>query len=311
MRTTFYRLTPLLFLFPAAAFASDDPELGPFDVLISAEVDVEVPAQEMGMLVEMSVREGATVKAGQTLARIDDSTARVGVDRARVDLKLAEYKFENDLQVQLAQKALGVAEAELRRAQNANEQKANTVTQTEVERLQFLRDKAELDVDQATRNLREAELTVEQMRSVLALAELAVQRREIVAPISGQVVEVRRQRGEWVQPGETVFTIISTDRVRADALVTVDKVPGDVTGRPVRVMTSTAGRGSEPLKGTIVFVDPRINVINGQYNVRAEIQNPQRRLRPGDRARMTILPPTPAENESANDVSSRNQTPEQ
>lgn len=291
MRTALHSLTPLMILFPAAVVAGDPPEaLGPFDALISTVYEVEVPAQEMGMLIEVSVRQGTYVEEGETLARVDDSEAHIRLERARIDLELAEYHLENDLQVQLAQKALGVTEAELQRALDANEQKANTVSETEVQRLRFVRDKAELDVEQATRNVREAELTVEQMRNVLELAELAVRRRAIVAPIGGQVVEVRQDRGEWVQPGDTVFRIISTQRVLAEALVTVREVPGDVTGHSVRVTLSNAGPSDEPLEGLIIFADPRINAVNGQYTVQAEIENPRRALRPGDRARMTILP---------------------
>jgi multidrug efflux pump subunit AcrA (membrane-fusion protein) len=117
-----------------------------------------------------------------------------------------------------------------------------------------------------------------------------VERRALVAPISGYVVEIKRRRGEWVQPGETVLRILNTDVVRAEVLVKLADVPGDVRGRPVQVTLAAPGRQNQSFPGTVVFVDPRINAVNGEFRIWAEIENRDQRLRPGSRAKLQILP---------------------
>jgi RND family efflux transporter MFP subunit len=179
---------------------------------------------------------------------------------------------------------------ELQRAINSNREQPNTVSQTEVDRLKFVRDKAALDIRQAEHDMREAELNVERAENELALAKLAVERRALVAPISGQVVEIHRHRGEWVQPGETVVRIVNTDVVRAEVLVTLAEVPDEVKGRPVQVTLAAPGRQESSFRGTVVFVDPRINAVNGEFRIWAEIDNSAQLLRPGHRAKLQILP---------------------
>jgi multidrug efflux pump subunit AcrA (membrane-fusion protein) len=154
----------------------------------------------------------------------------------------------------------------------------------------FVRDKTVLDIRQAEHDMREAAMNVERVENELAMAKLAVERRALIAPISGQVVEIKRHRGEWVQPGETVVRIVNTDVVRAEVLVKLMDVPEDVKGRPVQVTLAAPGRQDQPFRGTVVFVDPRINAVNGEYRIWAEIDNSARLLRPGHRAKLQILP---------------------
>ena len=122
-----------------------------------------------------------------------------------------------------------------------------------------------------------------------ALAELAIERREIRAPSPGLVVEVLHVAGEWVEPGETVVRLLNTQRVHAEAMVDAQKVGANVAGR--RVSLVVEGNAPSPLRfeGRVDFVDPRINVVSGECLISAEIENPGRLLRPGQRAVMTIL----------------------
>jgi multidrug efflux pump subunit AcrA (membrane-fusion protein) len=278
-------------LFSPLAHSGEPGELGPFDVVITEIDEVEVPAQERGLIREMSAKVGALILPGEVLGRVDDSAVVLDRDRIATELAIAVHRLENSLAVQLAEKALGVADAELARALQANVNKPNTVSQTEVDRLQFARDKAELEQEQARLNLREAELNVEQKRQELALAELSLRRREIVAPSSGQVVELLRSAGEWVEPGETVVRVLDTTRVRAEAMLDIALLPEDVSGRSIRVTLTAPGQSPRHFDGRIELVDPRINVVSGEFRVLAEVANPDRVLRPGQRAVMTILPP--------------------
>jgi multidrug efflux pump subunit AcrA (membrane-fusion protein) len=269
--------------------AADPGELGPIEVVIAEIDEIEVPAQERGLIRELQAGIGDVVEVDQPLGRVDDSAVRLDRDRIATELAIATHRWQNDLAVQLAEKALGVAEAELARAKQANAGVANTVSQTEVDRLQFGRDRAELELDQARLNRREAELTVEQKRNELSLAELALHRREIRSPATGLVVEVLRGAGEWVEPGETVVRILNTQRVRAEGMVSAQMVGADFAGRRVSVTVPGVAQPTRRLEGRIDFVDPRINVVSGECRISAEIENADGLLRPGHRTVMTIM----------------------
>lgn len=269
--------------------AAEPAELGPFDVVIAEIDEIEVPAQELGLIRELRVKLGDIVEQDQTLGRVDDSAVRLDRERIATELKIATHRWENDLAEQLAEKALGVADAELARAKQSNVGVPNTVSQTEIDRLQFGRDRAALEVKQAGLNRHQAALTVEQKQQELAIADLAIQRREIRAPSPGLVVEVLRVAGEWVEPGETVVRILNTQRVHAEAMVAAQEVGADVAGRRVNVVVAREGQPPLRFEGTVNFVDPQINVVSGECRISAEIENPERRLRPGQRASMTIL----------------------
>jgi multidrug resistance efflux pump len=303
MRKTLLSLTILLLAYSCAALADDRAPLGTFEVVI-AEIDVvDIAAQERGLIVEFPARTGAAIEADELLGRIDDAPARIERDLAESELQVAVHKWKNDLAVQLAGKAIEVAEAELARAENANREIENTVSASEVSKLRFVRDSAVLDKQQAERNRREAELTVELKRHQLALAQLALERRVIRSSVRGTVVEVLLNKGEWVEPGDTVVRIMNTDRVHAEALVNLKDVPEDITGNPVRVRLTLPNQQTHTFNGSVIFVDPTVNVVSGEFRILAEIENPRRLLRPGHRASMTILPAVPQAAETSTESS--------
>jgi membrane fusion protein, multidrug efflux system len=72
----------------------------PFEDLISitgtveAERDVTVAAEESGVIREVFVEKGRSVRAGQAIARIDDRVLRAQYDQARSEAALARETFE-------------------------------------------------------------------------------------------------------------------------------------------------------------------------------------------------------------------------
>ena len=53
------------------------------------------------------------------------------------------------------------------------------------------------------------------------------------------------------------------------------------------------GGAGAKLPGKVVFVSPEIDPVNSQVNIWVEIDNEELRVRPGMRAKMTILVPPP------------------
>ena len=113
------------------------------------------------MLSNLSVTEGELVKEGQLLAAIDDRLVRFENDVARLEYQIAKLQSENDVDRRYAVKSLAVAQSELKRAAEANELYEDSVSQTEIERLQMLVDRSTLSIEQSQRDRQVAVVTKE------------------------------------------------------------------------------------------------------------------------------------------------------
>ena len=255
----------------------------------------EVPAREMGVLKRLHVKEGETVEAGQLLAELDSVDAELAVRQARDELAIADAQARHEIKVKVAELTHAVAEAELNRAVESNKKFANAVSVTELEQLQLDRDRARAGIDEARYELSIAALTVRLKATNLVAAEQAFEKRKIYAPIPGQVVTIKKRTGEWIQPGEKLFQVTDSRRVRAECLLNAREFAEDLTDRPIRALLATKEGGPVTFEGRITFVDPEINPVSGQYRIWAELPNPDGRLRPGHRITLQLAPaPAPA-----------------
>ncbi len=281
----------LVLLLSSAVAAEDQQPLLVDSVILAAVEEVEVPAQEAGILADLSVAEGAMVETGQTLARVDDAEARLERDRAQIELDNARRNAENDIKIRVAEAAADVAAAELRRALEARKQYPSSVSDAEVDHLRLAVDHARLQVEQAKYDRQTAQLALRLQENALARAELQIERRQIPSPTSGRVVQILRQRGEWVEPGQPVARVLRLDRLKAVGYLDARSGALDLTGRPVRLEVRLAD-DETPVQyaGTVTFVHSEVNPVNEQLDFWAEIANPDLRLRPGQKASLVILP---------------------
>jgi RND family efflux transporter MFP subunit len=249
--------------------------------LVTLIEQVEVPARETGVLASVAVREGELVEKGDVLARIDDTEARLLRERAEIDRDIARDEAGNDVKIRFSRKAWGVAKAEVKRAQDAIGRYPGAVSATELDRLRLSADKSELEIEQAERDLASAQLVLRARENELALAEHHVDRCRIVAPLSGVVVQINRRPGEWVEPAQPVVRILRINRLRVEGFLSADAATGNLADAPVTFTVDLPERPAVSFPGTLVFVSPEIDPVNGQVRVWAEIENRDLLLRPG------------------------------
>lgn len=250
----------------------------------------DISASESGLLSNLQVREGEMVEAGAALAGIDDREARVVRDRAKTEWDLARATAQNDVTVRFAKLSAAVAKAELARAQESNEKFPKSVSQTEIDRLRLLADKAELEIEQAELTLNQAQLSLQVKQLDVERASLALERRQLIAPFPGMVVQWKKQRGEWVEPGTPVMRLIRLDRLRAEAFLSAKESSQNLVGRKVTFVVPSDSTDPHPHEGELVFVSPEIDPVNGQVRIWAEIDNKELKLRPGQTATLIIAP---------------------
>lgn len=268
-----------------AAFAG---EVQVQSVLLTLIEEVDVPAREAGVLATIAVREGQTVRPGELLVSLEEVEAQLVKDRAQLELKIAQMDARNDLKVRFAGKSLDVARAELRRANESVEKYRKSISESEMDTLRLNVTGGELEVEQAEKNLAVAAVNCQMKENELAIAAHKLEQCRITAPIAGMVVQLKRHRGEWVEPGQSVMRLVRLDRLRAEGFVPARELAENPTGRPVTLTVDLPGKPGAQFPGKLVFVSPEINAVNGQVRVWAEIENPGFELRPGNQAAMTI-----------------------
>jgi macrolide-specific efflux system membrane fusion protein len=272
-------------------------ELRVADVGITLIEAAEVPARVAGVLAQVLVREGQDIDQGAPIAQIDDADVRLQLQRVEVEYENLQQRAESRVTVLLAEETLRLAQLTLRRAERSAEEFARSVPEAELDRLRMEVNRASLEVQKANEEFRTAQLAVRAGKSDVLLHQQAVEQRRVLAPIRGVVVEIRRRLGEWVTPGETVVRLVRTDRVRAEGFLQVDELGEDLAGRPVTLIAKPSGafgrsdaaalqRSEFP--GRITFVSPEVNPVTGQVRFFAEIENAERRLRPGMNAELLV-----------------------
>jgi multidrug efflux pump subunit AcrA (membrane-fusion protein) len=271
-----------------AARVNAGEELRVENVLLTLIEEVELPAKEPGAMAKLEVREGDVVEPGRQLAVIEDDEARMAASKAERELAIARTKAENDVAVRFARKAHEVAAAEFRRAQESVEKFHKSVSATEMDQLRLTTEKALLEIEQAELEQSIARLTLRQKETELESVQLKLKRHRLVAPFAGMVVQIKKHRGEWVNPGDSVLRLVRLDRLRLEAFVPARDFAAHLQGRRVTVIVDAPHAGPKRFEGTVVFVSPEVNPVNEQVQFWAEVDNQELLLRPGQPATMVV-----------------------
>lgn len=193
---------------------------------------VVIKAKASGEVIEIAKQPGDRVKAGELLIRLQREDEERSVNRATLDLKVADAKREEAriilLQARTADLAAANAnvqqfEAALKfakfRAERVDE---NPEPYHEEERLQrrtnyedqlarldgakAALEKIKLAVPRAEQFLKQAEATYETYKNNLGDARKRLAETDILSPIDGIVAQIRTQIGEVIQGGKTTIT---------------------------------------------------------------------------------------------------------
>jgi macrolide-specific efflux system membrane fusion protein len=286
----YWQLTLALIAWPAIVLAAENPPatIDVQSVVVNLIAEVELAAEEAGPLVELNVTEGKRVKAGDLLGRLDDRDAVLTIARAEIALKHAQQLAASKVKLFQAEEARELARLELDRATNANQELARVVSESQLAKLRLELRRAELDVQQAEDDRAAAARSVEAAASELAMAQRARERRQLLAPMDGIVVDVRRHAGEWLEPGKPVVRLVRDDRLRATGFVKLDDLVAPLEGAPATLTVELPGNTSSTFSGRVTFVSPEANPINRQVKLIAQFDNRDGRLRAGLPAKMTV-----------------------
>ncbi|MBI1311734.1 HlyD family efflux transporter periplasmic adaptor subunit [bacterium] len=262
---------------------------------VSLIAEVDIPARRTGVIQNVNVKAGETVEPGQSLAKLDDTEARLTVAEANIELEKAHELAENDVEITAARKARDVAQAELQRALEAVERYSKAISRTEIDRLRLMLDRAELAIQQAELAKRTAGFDSKLRQTKLDQARLDVDHHVIRSSVGGIVVKLNHQPGEWVEKGTTIMELLRLDRLQCEGRIHRELSSTALIGRPVKIDVELSKEKTVTLDGVVTFVDPRVNPVKEDVVVWAEFDNPKLQISPGMRATIRIQPAgTPA-----------------
>lgn len=125
----------------------------------------------------------------------------------------------------------------------------------------------------------EQEVRVEQTVAELEVARTRLEEMTIHAPFAGRLGIRQVSRGSLVRPGDVITTLDSIQPIFVDFSVPEIYLPSLATGQRVFGL-STAYPGRE-FEGRIVSLASRVDPLTRSIQVRAELPNSNRELRPG------------------------------
>lgn len=240
------------------------------NALTRARDVIEISAEIAGPIQALSVLEGSRIEIGQELGRIKDDRAQLGMQKAKLEWEVADKKQKSDIAERLTEKAALVARTEYERAVLANKEIPNTYAESEVDRRKLVFEKAKLEIEQAAyeRSVIAGEASV--AKNVLDQAQLELLRHKVTSPVNGMVVGLKRQLGEWVEPGVPILEVVDMDYFRVEGFISVSEASLGLNGREVEVQIPL-GKDTWEKKGKVVFVNTEANPVNSQVRIIVEI----------------------------------------
>ena len=152
---------------------------------VTARRRATVSSKITGKVMEVNVDEGMAVKAGQILARLDDSTARAALGLAQAQAEAARHGVQEN--------EAHLAQARVTLDRMTQLLKDGIVTQADT-------DQARLDVETTTARIGSLRQQINVAESQVAVQKTELDNTVIRAPFSGMAVTKDAQPGEMVSP---------------------------------------------------------------------------------------------------------------
>lgn len=211
------------------------------------EKDVMLKPLVSGRVVSLFVDEGAFVKAGQPLLKIDPSDYENTLAQLTSQLAQAKANYENIKA--MAERRKFLYEREL----IAKEEFENYQTQ-----------------------LRAQEELIRSLQAQIANARLNLSRTTLTAPFSGYIAQRLVNVGDYVSPQTNTFRLTSLDPIRFVFQVPQEYIPKVKEGSRVKIRVEPYGE----LEGKVFFVSPVADQ-SRLITIKARLSNPKGELKPG------------------------------
>lgn len=268
-------------------------------------IQVQVAPLVGGRLLTFPPREGAALKKGDLIARIDptdyelkrnEARSTLASAQAQLDLMLAGTRDEDILrakdQLTQAEAAARAAEADVRRIKQVYDKQSATQKQMDdaqsaADQTAAARSAAEQAFTKALRGnrdeeIRSAQALMDAAKARLAQMEKAIADCLVTAPMDGMVTTRVREDGEVVAAGSVLLILSRLDEVWLSLYVPENRLGQVKLGQPAQVRIDGDPKRYE---GKVTFISPE-----AEFTPR-NVQTPEERAKLVYRIKITLPNP--------------------
>ncbi|RNB84766.1 efflux RND transporter periplasmic adaptor subunit [Brevibacillus panacihumi] len=284
-----------------------DPVLLQLTGIMEAKRDAVLPFGTGGTIASIGAVKGAHIAQGQLLATLDTRYYQKEVEAAASQVteaaarKSKTLKGANEEAIEQQQLQVTNAQNQLAKAREDVEVgerllAGGAISQSEMdERKRALASaeisarNAQLALDSLRRaaepeDVAIANASITQAASQVERAKKSMDDAKIEAPFAGTVVDIYKQIGEQVSPGEQMIHLVDLSEIKVTLDVTNDEI--GLFGKDSKVQVeSQDGKTGE---GNVTFVAPVMDKQTGKYRVEVTVANPDESWRGGMMATVKV-----------------------
>jgi HlyD family secretion protein len=255
---------------------------------------VDIGSQIIGTVADIPVKEGQSVKAGETLVLLESSEARAGVKQAEVAVAQAEARLRQlrELQLPVAGQVLRQAEANLANARiqfdrNKRLYDSGFVGKSVLDDSQRNLEVAQTQVDSARKQVETAQpagsdyavalAALDQARASLQAARARLAYTTIRAPANGTLIARDVERGDVVQPGKTLMVLAPEGETQI--VLQIDERNLAKLRLAQKALASADAYVTQRFAAEVVYISPGIDAQRGTVEVKLRVPEPPAYLR--------------------------------
>lgn len=227
-----------------------------------ADENTTIAAQEAGTVLSIAAHDGDVVKAGDLIAKLDDRSLVAALDKDKALLARDEA-------------ALRGAETALARAKTLVDRSAGT--------------QQSVDEAQATRDTSAA--TVQSDRATIAADQVNLEHTQIRAPFDGRLGDIAVSVGAYLGVGSAVVTIEKYDPIHVSFHLSegyLGQLRRGFSGGEIKVDALPQSSSDEVVSGKLSFFDNTVDTASGTILAKAQFDNPDGELWPGQSVNVTV-----------------------
>ena len=258
---------------------------------VEAYTSISVRSQVTGQLQEAFIHEGDFVKKSETLFTIDRRPFEAALQQADANVATRKALLEQS-RAQLTRDAANAEYQQITAERQASLQQRGILSKDAADQARANADatRALVDADKAAVVSNQAQLDAAQ--AAVETARVQLEYCTIKSPIDGRTGNLSVKTGNLVTANNTEMTTIAqvqpvyvTFTVPAVHLPTVKK---HMTDNQLQVTATPQDAEAQPATGHLTFVDNAVDMTTDTIKLKATFDNPDRRLWPGQFARVSL-----------------------
>lgn len=243
---------------PVGGEAQPQPEVFGIKAVTRPSQDAIMGFSFPTSVLEVMVRDGDVVRAGQDLVRADDRESAAAVE-------LQTIRATSTLDVDAEIKALELAEVELKAHEQAFEGGGGSTL--ELDRARLSAQTGVLRVEASRQRFQEQQIQLRQL-------QISFEKHTVMAPFDGVVESVAVTVGDSIRESDPVIRVVSVDPLWIDVATPTALTLGLGAGDPAWCLVRI-GEDLRLLPATIEGISPVADSVTGARRVRVQAANPE------------------------------------